>query len=227
MISKEKIVKDYEYFWENVWDSSDDWRDSGEGALRKRAMELLPTDSGRILDLGCGNGIAMSVLDEKSIEAIGCDISLRALKDARRHGEVARADGTRLPFRSASFGSVLMLDALEHVVEKSLLVRECWRVLRECGSVILTTPLPAATDGLGDRRQPYDRPVTYSDIASMTRGLFRLRFARGVFQVRQVRGLTRILRSIPTQFFLKFPVLLDKSSEILLVLEKTGTPDQA
>ncbi len=227
MISKEKIVKDYEYFWENVWDSSDDWRDAGEGALRKRALELLPTDSGRILDLGCGNGIAMSVLDKRSIEAIGCDISLRALKDARRHGEVARGDGTRLPFRSESFGSVLMLDALEHVVEKSLLVRECWRVLRESGRVILTTPLPEATGGLGDRRQPYDRPVTYSEIASMTRGLFRLRSAKGVFQVRHVRGLTRIVRSIPTQFFVKFPVLLDKSSEILLVLEKTTPPRQA
>src|SRR5256712_5832577 len=227
MISKERIVRDYEHFWEHVWDASDDWRDAGAGALRKRAVELVSTNSGRILDLGCGNGIAMSVLDERSIEAIGCDISLRALKGAQRHGEVARADGTRLPFRSASFGSVLMLDALEHVVEKSLLVRECWRVLRESGCVILTTPLPEATGGLGDRRQPYDRPVAYSEIASMTRGLFRLRSAKGGFPVSHVLGLTRILRSIPTQFFLKFPVLLDKSSEILLVLEKTATPDQA
>lgn len=223
MISKERIVRDYEHFWEHVWDASDDWRDAGAGALRKRAVELVSTNSGRILDLGCGNGIAMSVLDERSIEAIGCDISLRALKGAQRHGEVARADGTRLPFRSGSFGTVLMLDALEHVVEKSRLVRECWRVLRESGCVILTTPLPEATGGLGDRRQPYDRPVTYSEIASMTHGLFRLRSAKGVFQVTHVRGLTRILRSIPTQFFVKFPVLLDKSSEILLVLEKTTT----
>lgn len=225
MISKERIVRDYEYFWENVWDSSDDWKDAGEGALRKRALRLLSTHSGRVLDLGCGNGIAMSMLDERSIDVIGCDISLRALKDARRHGEVARGDGTRLPFRSGSFGSILMLDALEHVVEKSLVLRECWRVLRERGRVFLTTPLPEATGGLGDRRQPYDRPVTYSEIASMTHGLFRLRSAKGVFQVRHIRGLTRMLRRIPAQFFVKFPVLLDKSSEILLVLEKT-TPGQ-
>src|SRR2546427_8890211 len=99
MISKEKIVKDYEYFWENVWDSSDDWSDSGEGALRKRAMELLPTGSGRILDLGCGNGIAMCVLDERALEAIGCDISLTALKGARGAVVVARAPGPPLPVR--------------------------------------------------------------------------------------------------------------------------------
>src|SRR5437899_6129074 len=139
MISKEKIVKAYEYFWENVWDSSDDWRDAGEGALRKRALELLATNSGRILDLGCGNGIAMSVLDKRSIEAVGCDISLRALKDARRNGEVARGDGTRLPFRSESFACVLRRVALERVVEISLLVRECWRAFRERCHAFLTS----------------------------------------------------------------------------------------
>src|SRR5437870_12677770 len=121
MISKERIVRGYEYFWENVWDSSDDWEKAGKGGLRALALELLPTDPGKILDLGCGNGIAMSILDQRSIEAIGCDISLRALKSAQRHGEVARADGTRLPFRSDSFEYILLLDALEHVVEKSLL----------------------------------------------------------------------------------------------------------
>jgi len=227
MISKERIVNGYEYFWENVWDSSDDWERAGRGGLRELGLELLPTNPGRILDLGCGNGIAMSMLDKRSITAIGCDISLRALKGARRHGDVARADGTRLPFRSDSFEHVLLLDALEHVVEKSLLVQECWRVLHNKGTIILTTPHPEATGGLGDHRQPYDRPVPYSEIESMTDGLFRLRSAKGVFQARHFRGLARISGAIPMKFFASFPILLDRSREILLVLEKTMTPGKA
>jgi 2-polyprenyl-3-methyl-5-hydroxy-6-metoxy-1,4-benzoquinol methylase len=113
-----------------------------------------------------------------------------------------------------------MLDAFEHVVEKEKLIRECWRVLCDSGIVLLTTPLPRATDGAGDRRQPYDRPATYAEIVAMSTGLVRLRAAKGTFHLRRFKGLAMMLRWIPRQLFMAFPILLHKSSEILLVLEK-------
>jgi 2-polyprenyl-3-methyl-5-hydroxy-6-metoxy-1,4-benzoquinol methylase len=113
-----------------------------------------------------------------------------------------------------------MLDAFEHVVEKESLLRECWRVLCHSGIVILTTPLPRATDGAGDRRQPYDHPATYAEIAAMSTGLFRLQAAKGTLHLKAFRGLSRLLRLIPSRLFIMFPILLHKSSEILLVLEK-------
>jgi SAM-dependent methyltransferase len=219
-VNKKRIVDDYDYFWGNVWDPSDDWRCCGERVLRVQALRWLPTDSGRILDLGCGNGIALSLLMREGKVAFGCDISARALKEARRYGEVAQSDGTCLPFRSETFTTILMLDAFEHVIEKEKLLRECWRVLCKNGILILTTPLPRATAGAGDDRQPYDRPATYSEIAAMSSGLFRLRAARGTLQLKPFRGLGMLLGRIPSRLFMIFPILLHQSSEILLVLEK-------
>lgn len=163
-VDKKRIVDDYDYFWSNVWDPSDDWTCCGERVLRVHALRWVSNDSGRVLDLGCGNGIALLLLRRTGRVAIGCDISARALKEAQRYGAVAQGDGTCLPFRPESFNTILMLDAFEHVVEKESLLRECWRVLCHSGIVILTTPLPRATDGAGDRRQPYDHPATYAEI---------------------------------------------------------------
>ena len=223
MVDKQRIAHEYDRFWADVWDSSDDWTKVGKKSLRMFALQNLPSNPGRVLDLGCGNGLAMSLLRQRNQKVIGCDISLGALRAARLQGEVARADGTRLPFRSSSFRYVLLLDALEHVVEKRSLVRECWRVLANDGMVALTTPLPSATNGLGDRRQPYDRPATYSEIVSMTSGLFRICRAKGVFEL---RGVGTVWRVLPSRLFTELPVLLEKASEIMLIFSKITNSQQ-
>jgi len=216
-ISKRRIAEDYDRFWRDGWNPSDDWTKLGQKPLRMMALGEIPTHPGLILDLGCGNGLALAQLRKRHLEAVGCDISLRALEDARSDGMVVRADGSRLPFSSKSFGCVLILDALEHVVEKASLIRECWRVLGDGGVAIITTPLARATGGQGDPRQPYDKPTTYSEIISMTTQLFRLRFARGVIAI---RGTGLSWSGLPPAFYLRFPILLEKSNEILLVLAK-------
>lgn len=218
MISRKQIAADYDVFWGERLEVSDDWTRLGMRPLRMQAVHLLAPFAGRILDVGCGNGLALAALSGKTSLAVGCDISLRALRDAEVHGDVVRADACQLPFPNETFQSVLMLDALEHVIDKPALVRECYRVLEARGKLALTTPLPKATGGHGDRRQPYDKPATYEEIKQMTSGLFRLQAARGIGWT--PRGFSRLTWMLPTRMYATFPILLERSTEVLLFFEK-------
>ncbi len=51
--------------------------------LREEAVALAP--EGRILEIGCGDGALMSQLSKDSREVIGLDLSMEAIKLARKH----------------------------------------------------------------------------------------------------------------------------------------------
>ena len=55
------------------------------------------------------------------------------------HADV-HAEGTGLPFRAGTFDAVLCSEVLEHVAEPQVLLDEAYRVLREGGALVLTTP---------------------------------------------------------------------------------------
>jgi SAM-dependent methyltransferase len=90
---------------------------------------------GRVLDVACGTGYGTAMLG-----AVGVDLSLEALRYARRHPALyLAADAARLPFRS-SFDSVVSFETIEHVAEPDRFVAECARVLRPGGLLIVSTP---------------------------------------------------------------------------------------
>ncbi|HET7340754.1 MAG TPA: class I SAM-dependent methyltransferase [Methylomirabilota bacterium] len=51
-----------------------------------------------------------------------------------------RADITQLPFRSDAFDAVKATEILEHVVDAAAALRECRRVLRAGGHLVITVP---------------------------------------------------------------------------------------
>jgi len=83
-----------------------------------------PPPGGRILDVGCGTGAVLAGLGRHG-RPVGIDRSADSLAFCRRRGLVAlaRADASRLPFRPATFDTVLLLDSLEHVEDELALRR--------------------------------------------------------------------------------------------------------
>ena len=69
----------------------------------------------------------------------------------------ALVDDLEMPLPDAAVDRLLLVHALEMAHDPGAFLRECWRVLSANGMIVLTTPLPGATKGHGDRRQPYDR----------------------------------------------------------------------
>ena len=100
-----------------------------------------PPPGGRILDVGCGTGAVLAGLGRHG-RPVGIDRSADSLAFCRRRGLVAlaRADASRLPFRPATFDTVLLLDSLEHVEDELALLAEVRRLLTPAGRLLVSVP---------------------------------------------------------------------------------------
>lgn len=110
----------------------------------KAALDLIRGDSKgdtmSALDLGCGDGLLLSLLKEKGIIGKGLDISEEGVGKARAKGfDVSVFDfSSKLPFPDNSFDVVISLDVLEHLYDPENLLKEARRVSK--GSVIISVP---------------------------------------------------------------------------------------
>ena len=88
------------------------------------ALEFI--EKGPVLDIGCGDGLLMSLLRDKGVESFGVDISddaVNACVTSGLHVDLIESANT-LPFPDASFEDVVMLDVLEHVYDPAPLIEE-------------------------------------------------------------------------------------------------------
>jgi glycosyltransferase involved in cell wall biosynthesis/SAM-dependent methyltransferase len=100
--------------------------------FRRRARKLaaglgnlLPV-KGRILDVGCGDGLIDSLMmkDSPGREIVGADVARRL----QSHIPVISFDGEKLPFESKSFDAVMFIDVLHHARAPEVLLSEAARV---------------------------------------------------------------------------------------------------
>ena len=116
---------------------------------------------GPLLDVGCGTGGTLAHLNGLG-PGLGVDAAPQAIRFSRQRGlEVSLASGFDLPYRSASFQTVLALDVIEHVDNDVAMLRELRRVLSLDGLLLVTVPaLPALWSGhddANDHRRRYVR----------------------------------------------------------------------
>jgi 2-polyprenyl-3-methyl-5-hydroxy-6-metoxy-1,4-benzoquinol methylase len=98
----------------------------------------------RVLDVGCGAGPALRFLLARGQRAVGVDLVYYPLAEARRLAPaagLAQADVSGgLPFASGGFDLLLLSEIVEHLRDEQPLLRECRRVLRPGGRIVVTTP---------------------------------------------------------------------------------------
>lgn len=116
--------------------------DRGWATLARRfaaAIPAIPASAGnglRVLDVGCGTGRSRSIYRQRAGRYAGIDLSLGALRLARRREADAswlQADALRLPFRDASWDVVAFSSVLHHVPDRRAALSEALRVLRPGG----------------------------------------------------------------------------------------------
>jgi SAM-dependent methyltransferase len=92
---------------------------------------------GRVLDIGCADGWASDVLSH--CDYVGLDYPTTASGLYGTRPQVF-ADGASLPFASASFDTVLLLEVLEHVADAERVLAEICRVLKPGGALLISMP---------------------------------------------------------------------------------------
>lgn len=95
--------------------------------LANALTPLLP--SGRILDVGCGDGTLdeLFLTHRSDIEIEGVDVMVRP----KLRIPVKEFDGRTLPYPDRSFDGVLLIDVLHHIDDCELILKECARVGRK------------------------------------------------------------------------------------------------
>ena len=94
------------------------------------------------LDFGCGTGFHLEALKEHSERLVGIDISVGALKNARKivDGDYIACDAHKLPFKDEVVDAIICKSVLEHVIEPWKVVKEMYRVLKKGGYAFIRVP---------------------------------------------------------------------------------------
>jgi SAM-dependent methyltransferase len=155
----------------------------GHAGWVRPAFERLGDVRGlRVLDLGCGHGMASVVLARRGAAMTACDLSPGYLREARQRARAngvavrwAVADGERLPFADAAFDRVWG-SAILHHLDLRRAAAELARVLRPGGVAVFCEPwgenrwLGWARRHLpypGKERTPDEAPLVLRDLGPL------------------------------------------------------------
>ncbi len=103
----------------------------------------LPESCDSILEIGCSAGYFTKYLSSIGRKVYGIDINSEHIADAAgRYPSIQFqvADASKLPFKSESFDSVIMLEVIEHVGDEEQTIAEIHRVLKPSGKLLISTP---------------------------------------------------------------------------------------
>jgi len=101
------------------------------------------TDADEVLELGCGTGIFSAMIAERVRRLTATDFSSEMLEQAaQRLGgydsvEIRTEDADHTSFADDSFNAVLAVNLLHHADAPASVARECHRVLRPGGRVVV------------------------------------------------------------------------------------------
>lgn len=98
-----------------------------------------------VLDIACGTGYGLPILQTKARSVVGVDLDLDAIRKARTSSVKGRehfvaADGCGLPFPDATFDVITSFETLEHLEARGKFLAELQRVLKPEGLCIISTP---------------------------------------------------------------------------------------
>lgn len=99
-------------------------------------------NTGRTLDLCCGQGNVTEALARAGHSVIGADFSPKMLEHAAQRlpaGEFIEADAQNLPFEDSTFDNVVCSFGLMHVPDQPKALAEINRVLKSNGKFVMTS----------------------------------------------------------------------------------------
>jgi len=112
-------------------------------AARRSVMALTADGRGRLLDVGCGAGLFLSVMRDLGWEVSGTETDGTAAALARRQVPGAAIhEGLiqDIDLPDAAYDAITLSHVIEHVPDPESTLRACSRLLRSGGRIVLATP---------------------------------------------------------------------------------------
>jgi ubiquinone/menaquinone biosynthesis C-methylase UbiE len=114
--------------------------------LYQAVEELNPSS---LLDLGCGKGNLLTLLNSRERRLAGADLSPEMLKLARARlddsVDLKLADSETLPWGSGGFDAITCTDSFHHYPRPEKVLREMHRILKLGGHIVIADPWAPAT----------------------------------------------------------------------------------
>ena len=133
---------------------------------------------GRVLDLGCGTGALFQQIARQAQGVFGIDFSEVAIAGSRERvpeAGLSRASVMALPFREASFDTLVASEILEHLPDDRKALAEWRRVLKSKGRLIATVPAHPHLWGHHDELCHHERRYRKSELGErLTEAGFRV-----------------------------------------------------
>jgi 2-polyprenyl-3-methyl-5-hydroxy-6-metoxy-1,4-benzoquinol methylase len=105
-------------------------------------LYLKAGDKGRLLDVGCGNGLFLDQMRQLGWEVVGVEPDREAVSVAREKLGLVVFHGSleEVKFPDGHFDAITMNHVIEHVPDPIGLLKECRRVLSSGGKLVVATP---------------------------------------------------------------------------------------
>lgn len=118
----------------------------GHADITRRVLEdLIPKlpEGAEVLDVGCGQGVALKIFKEHGIWAIGIGVNAEDLEACYKQGfDVTELDQNDIDWDDSDFDLVWARHVLEHSIAPYWTLHEFKRVLRSGGLLYVEVPAP-------------------------------------------------------------------------------------
>jgi 2-polyprenyl-3-methyl-5-hydroxy-6-metoxy-1,4-benzoquinol methylase len=96
---------------------------------------------GNLLDVGCSNGEFLFLAKKKGFKTFGVEVNENTADIAANNGlEVFNGTLSAAKFKNDYFSVVYLGDVIEHVINPVVLIKECQRILKIGGVIVISTP---------------------------------------------------------------------------------------
>lgn len=176
---------------------------------RKVTMDLGPMllpyrQNGRILDVGCGNGLYLALMKQLGWDVVGVEVDPKAAEIAQSCFGISVHIGTLedAPFEEASFDAVTMIHVIEHMPDPISSIRLAAHFLKARGWLVIMTPNASSLGVKIFRKDWYAFNPPQHLFLFTPQSIRACIIQSGCFKQVKVSSLTRISRKIYRKFVL-------------------------
>jgi len=120
--------------------------------------------TGKILDIGCGNGIISRALGAAGYDVLGIDLSEKAIQTAQQHNNLPNVSFRKLAAEDLmadsqtthQYDALICSEVLEHLQQPEHLLQTAYQLLKTDGILLATVP-----NGYGPREVLVTKPMQW------------------------------------------------------------------